>query len=153
MPARRSSVRVRRCALVVTITLPALLATITSCAASPESITLPASATRSTATADENDIDASVEVAVGLHEMAVVRTLGGNADPAVVRVYELITVTDEPGSLEVRRENASGSQQPAPLTLRARVGTFGDPPREAALLKSVKRRLEQLAGVEVAPIR
>jgi hypothetical protein len=71
----------------------------------------------------------------------------------VVRRYELRTVTDEPVWLEVRRAGISSRNEPVELELRASVSAFGDAKREKALLESVTRRLNQLAGVRVAPIR
>lgn len=124
-----------------------------SCATPPANIELPAKASRAATTADENDLDAAVEIAVGKHEMAVIRSLSFSRDPHMVRTYELRTATDEPAMLEVRRTSISSRTEPVELELRASVGAFGDAEREKAFLESVRRRLNQLAGVRVAPIR
>lgn len=74
------------------------------------------------------------------------------------RVYELVTIHDEPVVLRARRDRdfpglVPAEAPPQPLELCARVGRTGDPARERLLLDAVARRLGQLAGVDYAPIR
>ncbi len=152
VPSPRRS-RLNRASHAAALTIASCALFATSCAKPPADFDVPANASRGTTTADENDIDAAVEVAVGRHEMAVVQMLRYSRDPHVVRRYELRTVTDEPAWLEVRRAGISSRTEPVQLELRASVGAFGDANREKALLETVTRRLNQLAGVRVAPIR
>jgi hypothetical protein len=152
VPAPRRS-RLSRTSHAAALTIASCALFANSCAKHPADFDVPLNASRSATTADENDIDAAVEVAVGRHEMAVVKMIRYPRDPHVVRRYELRTVTDEPVWLEVRRAGISSRNEPVELELRASVSAFGDAKREKALLESVTRRLNQLAGVRVAPIR
>lgn len=125
-----------------------------ACAQSSESLpTLLPDASRVTSRGDANDIDAAVEVAVGRVEMSVVRTIRTSQDPHVLRIYELRAANDEPAVLKVRRAGITIENQPVTLELAASFGRFGNPERERALLDAVTRRLGQLAGVQVAPVR
>lgn len=69
----------------------------------------------------------------------------------VERLYYLQTLRDEPATLTARFDGSvSGTGR---ITLTASVGRAGDAAREQALLENVARRLEQLRGVDFAPIR
>jgi hypothetical protein len=96
-----------------------------------------------------NDVHASVLIAVKKVEMAVVRQ---EQEAGGLTIYHLRTVTDEPAMLYVRAANPD-YQGPQPLHLSAKVGRFGDRREEARLMTAVQQRLEQLAGVEHAPLK
>lgn len=101
---------------------------------------------------DWNDVDAAVDVGVGKGECAVT----GQTDDADgrARTYEVVTVTGESGWVRASADqDAADVMGPEPIELRAQLGLFGDQARERRLLAGVKRRLQQLAGVETAPIR
>ncbi len=101
--------------------------------------------------ADWDDLDAAMDVAAQRNEMAVLRASDPTGD-GLIRRFELRTVAAEPVEVTVTRPEA-GSGQPQPIIARAKVGRFGDPEREAALLAALRRRLEQLRGVDVSPVR
>ena len=98
--------------------------------------------------ADWNDVHPAVLTAAKKVEMAIVKqeqAAGG------LTIYHLRTVTDEPAMLYIRATNPdySGLQ---PLQLSAKVGRFGDRRWEAQLMTAVQERLNQLAGVDHAPL-
>jgi hypothetical protein len=104
---------------------------------------------------DWDDLDAAVEVAASKVEMSVLSSTDPSSNP---RVFRLVTVTDEPGRLTVRRSPPTrppGASPPAPelFQVEASVGRFGDPQREQALIDAFRRRLEALAGVDFAPLK
>lgn len=101
-----------------------------------------------TVTADWNDVDTSVAVAVGQVEMAV---LSVDASDPLVRRYQLRTSTDRGGTLIAERDEP-GEGESVPITLTASIGVAGDDRYQEALLRYVTRRLEQLRGRDVAPI-
>lgn len=97
------------------------------------------------------DIQAAVEV--GLTEAEVAASSWTKPDPAFRR-YDLWSVTDEPGWLEVRRLPAverDGVLEER-VALESRIGVFGDPDREWRLVKAMEHRLEQLYGRETYPL-
>ncbi len=89
-------------------------------------------------------------------EMAVVDSSQPNPGEWV---FELRTVRDEPAVLRARRADGPAGADlerpaptgPVPIELAARVGRFGDPDHQRALVRAVARRLERLAGVDYAP--
>jgi hypothetical protein len=99
--------------------------------------------------ADWDDIEAAVAGALGKSELVRVRL--DRPDPARL-VYTLRTSRDEPAVLAVTRLDAPGSPDPVRLGLTCSVGRFGDAAREREFLGLVTARLEQLRGVEVAPM-
>jgi hypothetical protein len=104
--------------------------------------------------ADWNDVIPSVLLAVSWVEMAVVRGPDAKAiDTATEQQFELLTAGDEPAVLTARRASLTSGSSPIAIRLDARVGRFGNPDAEHRLLSAVARRLEQLAGIEVAPAR
>jgi hypothetical protein len=135
----------------------------------------PGTATVAGDSGDWDDIAAAVGYAAGRNEMALLHAHLDASGPAQRRVFELITIRDEPVIFEVvrSRHDAKGGQGPGvageppsppdaaaredgqgvALTLRCRVGAFGDPKREAAFIRAFERRLGDLEGVDVAPIR
>ena len=95
---------------------------------------------------DWDDLDSAVLVGVGAAETAVLVWPEASDNP---RVYGLVTVDDEPGELVASGDPSAGS----PIRLEVRIGRLGDPARERTLLGAVRKRLEQHAGVNAAPIR
>ncbi len=77
------------------------------------------------------------------------------------RTFQLVTVGDEPARLVAMTRGSA--QTPAAkswgaaggagaIELSASVGRFGDTDRERKLLRAVRRRLEQLSGVDSSPL-
>ncbi len=98
----------------------------------------------SVATGDWDDIDAAVDAGVSAAEVAKV-DVRSSAD-SLTRTYQLRTITDEPAWLIAQRTGVGR------VSLGARVGRFGDPQREAGLLRAVAERLNALYGVDWAPL-
>lgn len=94
---------------------------------------------------DWDDLDAALEVAAARVGMAVV----GSSPGEERRAFELVTAGDEPVSLEISKAPGAGEGD---LVLRCRVGRFGYDARQAWLLEALGHRLEQLRGVETAPV-
>lgn len=116
----------------------------------------PSDGTTRVFTGDWNDVEASVQHAAGLSEMAVVAGAGFGIEPAeVVGVptkrcqFELVTGGDEPVLV---RCWAKKTGDPREIEVFARVGEFGDTPRERRLLDLIGARLGELRGREWAPI-
>ncbi len=97
---------------------------------------------------DWNDLDAALEVGQLVAEVAVVGSSPPASDP---RRFELVTGSDEPGWLVAQRPGTRGDD-PGPIHMSARLGRFGDAPRERRLLDAIARRLEELSGVDSAPL-
>lgn len=93
---------------------------------------------------DWDDIDAAVDVGMSAAEVA--RVDARTSPDGQTRTYELRTITDEPAWLVARREEGGR------IGLGARVGRFGDPEREAKLIRGVAERLKALYGVDWAPV-
>lgn len=94
---------------------------------------------------DWDDIGAAVLVGAGWAEMTPLSSQ--QTETSVV--FLMITIDEEPGLLIVTP--GSGGR----LELRSVVGAAGERERdrEAALLRAVSRRLQQLSGVDAAPVR
>ena len=99
--------------------------------------------------ADWADVEAAVTVALGKSELVKVRL--ERPDPSRL-VYTLRTSRDEPATLTIDRLDGLETADPVRMRLGCRVGRFGDTPREGMFLSLVAERLEQLRGVEVAPL-
>lgn len=67
--------------------------------------------------------------------------------------YDFVDVIDQPGFFTARRNPGPESPKPEYIELGASIGRFGDEERERELLDAVARRLKDLAGVDVAPVR
>lgn len=93
---------------------------------------------------DWDDLGASVQVGAEQSEMAVLH--GPREAGASPVQFDLLTNLHEPVRLEAWRASER-------IRLRAGVGRFGDQGRERALLRNIARRLEDLKGVEFAPVR
>ncbi len=103
------------------------------------------------AVADWDDLDAAVEVAAAKAELAVVSRRDERDGSARV---ELVSATDEPALLVARPAHGySPGPRPILIDLSLGVGRFGDSTRERIFLDAVKSRLEQLAGVDWAPLK
>lgn len=111
---------------------------------------------------DRDDIWAAVTLAMTSNEMAVVDAY---YDPPDSRTYFITTIRDEPVRLVLTGPGFGeggtiyGPMYDGPfgrggeITIEATVGRFGDPERERRLVRDVARRLEQLSGVRVSPVR
>lgn len=103
-------------------------------------------------TGDWNDVETAVRVGASQSEIAIEQTLRPSDDRIV---FELRTITDEPARLEVAMlpDPSATSDEGRRMTLLARVGRFGNEAWEERLIGRVKVRLEDLRGVDVAPVR
>ena len=112
--------------------------------------------TTRTVVADWDDLAAAMDYAQTWAECAYVRADRPPGD-AVVR-FELLTIDEKSGTLEVRREGPTGPKTgtgdppPQPITITARIGPAGDRRREARLVEALASRLEALRGKAYAPI-
>lgn len=98
-------------------------------------------------TGDWNDIHAAVLLAAEQSDSAIAKVYEPAPD---VRLFRLATVRAETSWLKVTRlEPVDGVSE---VRMQARIGRFGDPPRERALMERVARRLKILAGVNYRPI-
>ncbi len=100
--------------------------------------------------ADWVDVEAAVAVALGKSELVKVRL--ERPDPSRL-IYTLRTSRDEPATLTIDRLDGPETADPVRMRLACRVGRFGDTLREEVFLALVAARLEQLRGVEVAPLK
>lgn len=98
---------------------------------------------------DWDDVPAAVELGVGRGEAAVLSSDLGDERSA----FEILTIDEEPGELTFRRLDGG-------IEIEAFVGlgveglpTVRRRNREAVLLRAVSTRLEELAGVDVAPTK
>lgn len=110
--------------------------------------------TQITVVADWNDVYAAAQIAAGKNETAIT----SHSETPTEQVMELRTVTADSGRLTARRDTpapAFGAPDPAPIPihLTCTVGLFGDAQRQGAILEWTRRRLEQLKGVDWAPVR
>jgi hypothetical protein len=151
--ADRRSVRVLRLAAAALASITLLLA---ACAARRFDPPIPSDGWREVARGDWDDLDAAVEVACMRHEIALVTATDEPPDAADAaqrvrrRTFNLVTAGSEP----VRIDAAStGASDPGDIVLTVRVGRFGDQRRERAIARTMTRRLRDLAGVTVAPLR
>jgi hypothetical protein len=112
-------------------------------------VAMPAGGSGRRVVADWDDVHPAVSLMAQQVEMAMLDWSPGHRGVAAAREqrFELLTVGDEPAELVARREDGGV------IELSARVGRFGDARRERALVEVVARRLEDLAGVEVRPLR
>ncbi len=106
---------------------------------------------------DWDDVDASVEAAVVRCEMAIVRRISFQLEPAETidvptrrRAFDLVTADDQPARLKFV---AKSTTDPGDIEVFAHVGRFGDRAREQTLLDAVRDRLDALAGRDFAPLR
>lgn len=100
------------------------------------------------------DVDPAVRFAAREHEMVVLkRSMDAPLrEHAALLRYELLTVHDEPVVIHVQRgAPGDGGESGAALSITARIGRFGDEQRAAALIETVRARLEALDGRDVAP--
>lgn len=133
----------------------------------PETIRHPESPVTITVTADWDDADAAVRVALGRCGVAVEQRelvprpgvdRGGPVPPQLLPAdivtyrYDLATIAGADGELTISRTRPASADRPIPITLRCRIGVFGDPAIESCVVESVAIRLRQLRGVGYAPV-
>ena len=106
-------------------------------------------------TGDWDDVEASVIVGA----MAIEAAIESRSDDGPMRrVFKLRLIQGRPATLTASRATPPPTDElagepPVAITLQAVVGRFGDHERERRLLQAVAARLEDLRGVEFAPIR
>lgn len=135
----------------VWIRFPVLVAVLclgVGCAVSPTHKELAPANVPHEVVANWSDTDAAVEVA--LHQMQMAKDHEEISPDELERRYYLVTITDEPARLTLRRDSLS--DQPQLIRLEANVGRFGDPVRETHLVRAVRHRLKALVGVTHAPV-
>lgn len=116
---------------------------------------VPSEGTTRTLIGDWDDAEAAATVATRQVELAIVQTT--RPTPDQVR-FETLAASDESGLLTISRprdpllSRKPGQRGGESLEATAKLGTFGDSKREAALLDRLERRLSQLEGVEYAPL-
>lgn len=98
--------------------------------------------------ADWDDVGPAVAAAADRHELAVLHRERPDERTAVFR---LIGVRSEAGSVTLRR--LGDALEMTEIEIEAEVGLPADPRRQRRFQRDIGRRLEQLAGVEVSPIR
>jgi len=109
---------------------------------------------------DTNDIYAAIDLCATASQLAILRSTIIDTDPTTKHIrYELVTISDETATVEVRMPRSSSqsdsppSCQPVPITITARIRAQGDQAWEERFLAAMQRRLGQLQGVDSAPIR
>ncbi|HZW09936.1 MAG TPA: hypothetical protein VFF69_08535 [Phycisphaerales bacterium] len=107
-------------------------------------------ATRIEVLGDWDDVRSSV--GVGLSQVGIAPLRVNSPEPDRLE-YALRTPRDEPGRLTLERLAPAHEPDPVAIAITCSIGRFGDPEREAQLVARIRRRLEQLRGVEIAPIR
>lgn len=107
---------------------------------------------REIARGDWDDLDAAVEVACMRHEIALVSATDEHPGESGSRrrVFTLVTAGSEPVSITAAGQRTT---DPGDIVLTVGVGHFGDERRERAIARTLSRRLRDLAGVTVAPLR
>jgi len=100
--------------------------------------------------ADWDDLHAAVGFALRRTELVRVSVVRPSEDRVEFR---LRSSRDEPALLVATRPDGWSGGDPVTMTLTCTVGRFGDPAHEHRFLTLVVERLEQLRGVEVAPIK
>lgn len=107
----------------------------------PDRLAAPAQANRSSG--DRDDIEVSVDAALGRAHVAPV-AMTRQSDGSLL--WELRTPRDEPGTLQVWQTPGTEEGAPVDVRIECRVGRFGDPDKERLIIDSVAQRLEQLRG-------
>lgn len=99
--------------------------------------------------ADFDDVDAAVDAAVGRVEAAVL----SSKQTTEGWEYELVLLHGEPGRLKVSKAGSPvDSESAGILEVRAALGLWGMPSLERKLESDVATRLNQLSGVDFAPL-
>ncbi|MBX3386689.1 MAG: hypothetical protein KF768_08975 [Phycisphaeraceae bacterium] len=108
---------------------------------------------------DWNDVEAAALAGVDQAE-ATVRSVDRSRESDGVLIFDLLTVRDRSGELTVERISEGRTvrgveHESARLRLTGRIGSgpLREPDTERWIIDRVARRLEQLRGVEFAPLR
>ena len=110
--------------------------------------------TTSLAMAEWKDVSPALIIALDRSQLNVVNTT--RSEDGLSVTFELLGVHDEPGKLTLTRKApglAEKGEGPIPIEITATIGRFGDRDRERQLIADFRRRLGDLAGVDVAPLR
>lgn len=98
---------------------------------------------------DWNDINAAAEIGSAQAESVWV---GSPKDVSPTeRVFQLAHISGARGTLTVTRADAEHAEDIL-ITLVCTMGRFGEPALERKIIEGTARRLEELRGVEFAPI-
>ena len=100
--------------------------------------------------ADWNDVEAAVIIAVDRNETVIL----SQSATELEQTFEIMSILDQHGKLIAERDPGDvGSTKPIPIRLRCYFELAGDAPRSRAILDQTERRLSDLAGVDVRPLR
>ncbi len=144
--------------IALALTVYASLVFFRGCAAGPaDTRGLLPSASQARINGDWDDIDAAIDVGATEAEMAV---LSADLPTGGRRIIRLKTVQDQPVILVIDRAGdpqgaagaGPGGASEGEITMRCTVGRFGDPAREARLLKALSHRLKALWKVQTRPL-
>ncbi len=118
------------------------------CATSTGSdLTPPPGATRTAVSGDWDDIDAAVLAGTNKAEFVVAAWWWADPD---TRVYSLRNAHGTSGTLRLHRNPDNPGEA---ISIAAWIGPFGDAAAEREVIAKVRQRLEQLRGVDAAPIK
>lgn len=142
----------RACSATLTAVLLAAYGVVSGCSGpGPLRLGPPNPGTTEVVVADWNDIDPALEVSTGQCELALsgdAEVLGPVGEGVRWRGMHLMTTGDEPGRVEFV---ARTDKEPGPIEVTVQIGRDGDVERERRFLRSLRRRLEALAGRDWAP--
>lgn len=108
--------------------------------------------------ADWDDADAAVEAALTRCASSVLRDrryAGGGAGtpPEPIEItLEIVTLRGDEGAIRLRRLDPWNGVDPVRVVVEASVGVFGNRRAEGCLVRAIALRLEQLRGVDYAPL-
>lgn len=120
------------------------------CASVPRIPPAPEGPAERTVLADWDDAEAAARVGlrqVGVADLRVDRPAPGKL------VYHVLTASDQPGTLTLERLASPEAADPVEVRIDAAIGRFGEDALEHELVRRVAERLEDLRGVEYAPVR
>jgi hypothetical protein len=100
--------------------------------------------------ADWNDVEAAAIVAVDRNETVIL----SQSATELEYTFEIMSILDQHGKLIAQRDPGDvGATKPIPIRLRCEFELAGDAARSSAILDQARRRLSDLAGVDVRPLR
>lgn len=102
--------------------------------------------------ADWSDVPAAAIIAAEAIESVIVEPAPETGRDDLRAEFRLQTLSGARGTLTASRA-LTGPGEGVEITLTASIGPFGDPAMESALLGAMSNRLNQLRGVEYAPVR
>ena len=115
---------------------------------------LPGGGTQTEMLADWDDAHPAVLAALSRCESAFAaraREGGPTDETATTLRYDLLTITEQPGTLTLSRA-ADPADGPVTVHIEVRIGDAGDPRFERCIAEAIAIRLRQLRGVGAAPL-